>query len=106
MGLDLYEPLTIHEGDVLSLEIDGVVFVAEAFRVCYIDADGNEVKHRGNILLDKNSFSNDRIVIDTDWWYNDPEFVGQHSVWAYWISVSLPSEENETRVYYFRARFE
>ena len=103
--LDSYEPLVVHKGDVISLEFEDAVLHADAFRVCYVDVYENEVKHMGNATLDQNAFSSDRILIDTDWWYEDPDFSGQYTTWAYWISVSLSHDANPTRIYYLRISF-
>ena len=104
--LNSYEPITVHKGDILTLEIDDATLDADAFRVCYVDANGNEIKHTGNIELIQRAFSDDYIEIHTDWWYEDSNFAGQYATWAYWIAVSAPNEINPTRIYYLRLQFE
>ena len=100
-----YDPIVVHKGETITFALDGAVSNVDAFRVCYMDEDGNEVKHQGIATLDANAFSDDLVEIGTDWWYDDPEFVGQYTTWAYWIAVSLPNEENSTRIYYLRVEF-
>ena len=100
-----YEPVVVHHGDVIAFEVEGAVSSVDAFRVCFIDADGNEVKYTGNVTLEKHSFSNDRIVIDTARWYDDPTFAGQHTTFAYWIWGDIPNAENPTKIYYLRLEY-
>ena len=101
-----YEPVVVHKGDVIAFEVEGAVSSVEAFRVCVIDADGKEIPYTGRVTLEKHILSNDRVVIDTACWYEDPTFAGQYTDWAYYIAVSLSSEENATKIYYLRIRFE
>ncbi len=103
--LNDYEPIVVHKGDVIAFEVEGAVSAVDAFRVCCVDADGNEVKYTGSVTLEKNSFSNDRVVIDTARWYDDPEFAGQHTTFAYWIWVDIPDAENPTKIYYLRLEY-
>jgi type II secretory pathway component PulC len=101
-----YEPVVVHKGDIIAFEVEGAVSSADAFRVCFIDEDGNEVKYTGNATLEKHSFSNDRIVIDTAHWYEDLAFEGQYMTFAYWIWVDIPDAEKPTKIYYLRLQYE
>lgn len=100
-----HEPIVVHKGDVIAFEVEGAVSSADAFRVCYVDADGNEVQYTGSVTLEQNTFSNDRVVIDTERWYDDPEFAGQYTTFAYWIFVDIPGAEDPTKIYYLRLEY-